>query len=237
VDNHPTKFLLRIEIMKQIYKSFDSFAIEYDFMASLQRKNDFFLNNLSRNKNSVLDIGCGSGILAFDLAKHYEKVVAIDISPEMLDIAKLKRSAVNIQYLLMNAENLILDEKFDLITSANTFHHLENLPATLPAIKKLLKPGGKVVLLDNVSEVETPATIVYIYSAVRDFLPDWMKYGWRKAWRLFKFRTSRPWLGHLATDKYLSVQKFKEIYSGHFPNCYLTKMGCFIGMIWENYPN
>ena len=158
--------------MKQIYKSFDSFATEYDFMASLQTKNDFFLNNLSRNKSSVLDIGCGSGILAFDLAKYYEKVVAVDISPEMLEIAKLKRSAPNIQYLFMDAENLILDEKFDLITSANTFHHFRNLPNTLQTIKKLLKPGGKVVLLDNVSEVETPATIVYICSATRDFLPD-----------------------------------------------------------------
>lgn len=221
--------------MKQIYKSFDSFATEYDFMASLQRKNDFFLKNLSRNKNSVLDIGCGSGILAFDLAKYYEKVVAVDISQEMLEIAKLKRSAPNIQYLLMDAKNLMLDEKFDLITSANTFHHLENSLTTLQTVKKLLKPGGKFVLLDNVSEVETPSTIVYICSAAQDFLPDWMKYGWRKAWRLFKFKTSRPWLGHLATDKYVSAQKFREIYGSNFPNCYLTKMDCFMGMIWENY--
>lgn len=234
MDNHPTKFFLRVEIVKLIYQSFDSFATEYDFMASLQRKNDFFLKNLSKNKNVVLDIGCGSGILAFDLAKYYENVVAVDISQEMLDIAKAKRSAPNIKYLLMDAENLTLDENFDLITSANTFHHLENLPATLQRIKKLLKPGGKVVLLDNVSEVETPSTIVYISSAVQDFLPDWIKYGLRKAWRLFKFRTSKPWLGHLATDKYLSVQKFKEIYGSYFPNCYLTKMGCFMGMIWTN---
>ncbi|MFB2833743.1 class I SAM-dependent methyltransferase [Floridanema evergladense] len=148
--------------MKLVYQRFDSFAAEYDFMASLQPKNDFFFNNLSRNRSAVLDIGCGSGILAFELAKHYQKVVAIDICQEMLDIAKVKRSAANIQYLLMDAENLTLDEKFDLITSANTFHHIQKLPATLQKITKLLKPGGKVVFLDNVLQVETPATIVYV---------------------------------------------------------------------------
>lgn len=220
--------------MNLLYQRFDSFATEYDFMASLQSKNNFFLNNLSNNKSAVLDIGCGSGILAFDLAKYYQNVVAVDISPEMLEIAKIKRSAPNIQYLLMDAENLILDKKFDLITSANTFHHLQNLPATLQTIKKLLKPGGKIVLLDNVSEVETPATIVYIWGAMRDFFPDWMKYGLRIAWRLFKFRTSKAWLGHLATDKYLSAQQFKEIYGSYFPNCYFIKVSCFMGMIWMN---
>jgi ubiquinone/menaquinone biosynthesis C-methylase UbiE len=220
--------------MKLVYERFDLFATEYDFMASLQSKNDFFLKNLSRNRSAVLDIGCGSGILAFELAKYYQKVVAIDISQEMLEIAKVKRSAPNIQYLLMDAENLILDEKSDLITSANTFHHLQNLPATLQTIKKLLNPGGKIVLLDNVSEVETPATIVYIWSAMGDFFPDWMKLGLSTAWRLFKFRTSQPWLSHLATDKYLSPQQFKEIYGSHFPNCYFTKLGCFMGMLWKN---
>ncbi len=62
--------------MKLAYQGFDSFAAEYDFLTSLQSKNDFFIKNLSHNKSAVLDIGCGSGILAFELAKYYEKVVA-----------------------------------------------------------------------------------------------------------------------------------------------------------------
>jgi len=213
---------------------FDSFAIEYDFMASLHKRNDFFLSNLSKNRSAVLDIGCGSGILVFELARHYEKVVGIDICQSMLEIAKTKRSTSNIQYILMDAKNLVLNEKFDLITSASTFHHLQNLPATLQAIKKLIKPGGKIVLLDNVSEVETPDKIVYIIGAIKDFFLDWFTYGFATAYRLFKFRISKPWLSHLASDKYLSEQQFKAIYSSQFSNCYLTKLGCFMGMIWEN---
>jgi ubiquinone/menaquinone biosynthesis C-methylase UbiE len=220
--------------MELDYQRFDSFAIEYDFITNLEKKNSFFLNNLSDEKTAVLDIGCGSGILAFDLAQYYQNVVAIDICQEMLDIAQVKRFAPNIKYLLMDAENLVLDEKFDLITSANTFHHFQNLPAALQRIKELVKPGGKIVVLDNVAEVETPATIVYIFSAIQDFFPDWMKYGLATAYRLFKFRTSKPWLGHLATDRYLSAQQFKALYGSHFPNCSLTKVGCFMGMMWIN---
>lgn len=217
-----------------LYQRFDSFAIEYDFMATLLHKQDFFLRNLSNRKSAALDIGCGSGILAFELSKHYDSVVGVDISHEMLAIAQAKRASPNIEYFYMDANYLELNKKFDLITSSTTFHHLENLPATLQTIKKLLNPGGKIVLRDNVSKVQTPSTIVYIIGALQDFLPDCLKYDFFKAIRLFKFRISKPWLRHLASDKYLSEQQFKEIYEIVFPNCSFIKMGCFMGVIWEN---
>lgn len=202
-------------------------------MASLLNKPEFFVNNFSAKRNAVLDIGCGSGILAFELAQHYDMVVGIDISLEMLAIAKTKRAASNIEYICMDADRIVFDRQFDLIVSSATFHHLKNLPATLEKLKTLLNPGGKVVLRDNVSEVETPATIVYIIGAFQDFLPDCLKYGLGTAWRMFKFRTSQPWLNHLASDKYLSEGQFKEIYGRIFPHCRFTKLGCFMGVIWE----
>lgn len=220
--------------MTRIYEPFDSLATEYDFLATLLSKNDFFTANLSTRKGGALDIGCGSGILAFELAKYYDTVMGIDISENMLALARQKRVAPNIQYIHMDANKLVLDRGFDLITSAATFHHLQNLPSTLQAIKELLNPQGKVVLLDNVSEVETPATIAYLIGAIKDFIPDWSKYGFRNALRLFKFRTSPPWLRHLASDRYLSEQRFKEIYSLVFPGCSFTRLGCFMGVIWES---
>ena len=219
--------------MTRVYEPFDSFATEYDFQANLLSKNNFSTANLSHFKGAALDIGCGSGILAFELAKHYATIVAIDISKEMLALAQQKRSAPNIQYIHMDADHLSLDRKFDLITSSGTFHHLQNLQSTLQAIKELLNPQGKVVLRDVVSEVETPATIVYLLGAAKDFIPDCLKYGVRNAWRLFRFRTSPPWLRHLASDKYLSEQQFKEVYSSVFPGCSFTREGCFMSMTWE----
>jgi len=213
---------------------FDAFATEYDFAATLQNQNDFFTNNLSASKGAALDIGCGSGILAFELAQYYDNVVGVDLSAKMLEIASQKRSAPNIEYIQMDASQLAIDRKFDLIVSAATFHHLPNLPAALDAIKKLLNPHGKIVFVDNISEVETPATIGYILGAARDFKPDCSTYGFRNALRLLKFRLSPGWLKHLASDRYLSERRFRKIYGRCFPGCYFVKLGCFMGVIWEH---
>ena len=212
---------------------FDAFATEYDFVASLQNQNDFFTKNLSASKGAALEIGCGSGILAFELAQYYDNVVAVDLSEKMLAIASQKRSAPNIEYIQMDASQLAIDRQFDLIVSAATFHHLPNLPAALDAIKKMLNPHGKIVFIDNISEVETPATIGYILGAARDFIPDCSTYGFRNALRLLKFRLSPGWLKHLASDRYLSERRFRKIYSRCFPGCYFVKLGCFMGVIWE----
>ena len=216
--------------------AFDSFATEYDFFATLQSKNDFFTKNLSASKGTALDIGCGSGILASELAKYYDRVVAVDLSEKLLDIARHKHPAPNIEYIQMDVSSLeeLEDSKFDLIVSCSTFHHLKHLPTTFQAIKILLNPHGKVVFLDNVSEVETPAIIGYIIGAARDFIPDCSKYGFRNASRLLKFRLSPSWLKHLASDRYLSEGRFKKIYGRYFPGCYFVKLGCFMGVIWEH---
>ena len=213
---------------------FDAFATEYDFAATLQNQNDFFTNNLSASKGAALDIGCGSGILAFELAQYYDNVVAVDLSAKMLDIARQKRSAPNIEYIQMDASQLAIDRQFDLIVSAATFHHLPNLPVALDAVKKMLNSHGKIVFLDNISEVETPATVGYILGAARDFMPDCSTYGFRNALRLLKFRLSPGWLKHLANDRYLSERRFRRIYSRCFPGCYFVKLGCFMGVIWEH---
>ncbi|MEG3910707.1 methyltransferase domain-containing protein [Microcoleus sp. w2-18aC6] len=213
---------------------FDAFATEYDFAATLQNQNDFFTNNLSTSKGAALDIGCGSGILAFELAQYYDNVVAVDLSAKMLAIASQKRSAPNIEYIQMDASQLALDRQFDLIVSSATFHHLPNLPVALDAIKKMLNPHGKIVFLDKISEVETPGTIGYILGAARDFRPDCSNYGFRNALRLLKFRLSPGWLKHLASDRYLSERRFRKIYGRCFPGCYFVKLGCFMGVIWEH---
>jgi len=221
--------------MSAANNSFDSFASEYDFMASLNPNRDnLFISNMPEAKGAALDIGCGSGILTLELAQYYETVVGIDVSEEMLAIAKQKRSNPKIKYILMDAEQLSLNQKFDFIVSANTFHHLNDLPETFEALRKLLKSNGRVVLSDIISKVETPVTIVYLIGAVKDFVLETFKYGGSNALRLFRFRTSRSWLRHLSSDKFLSEQSFKEIYSHSFPDCSFIRQGIFMSMIWDN---
>jgi len=214
-------------------RQFDQVAEEYDFVNSLLNDYTFFVSNLSLDKGRALDIGCGSGLLVDKLANYYDEVVGIDISDQMLEIAKYKRQKSNTVYLNMDAEHLNFKGKFDMIVSRTTFHHLNNIPSVIKQMKGLLNDGGKIVILDNVSEVETPAAYVYILGAILEFLPHCFKFGVKNAIRIFKHNTSRPWLEHLATDRYLSEQKYYDLYKKLLPNCEFQKMGWAMGIIWE----
>ena len=217
-----------------VNEQFDKVAEEYDFVNELFNNNDFFISNMSSQRSTVLDIGCGSGILALELSKHYKEVIGIDISEQMLSFANLKRNRENIRYNNMDANKLNFDKRFDFVVSRATFHHLSDIPNVLNKIKTLLNKGGKIVILDNVSEIETPATYGYILGALSEFVPNCFKYNINTSIRVFKHSTSKHWLEHLASDKYLSEQRYKEIYGQYLPNCIFIRMGCFMGIIWEN---
>src|SRR5690625_5726970 len=80
---------------------------------------------MSPKKGRALDIGCGSGLLVEKLASYYAEVVGIDISDQMLEIAKYKRQRSNTVYLNMDAEHLNFKEKFDMIVSRTTYQTLD----------------------------------------------------------------------------------------------------------------
>ena len=204
---------------------FDKVAKEYDFVNNLLNDYTFFISNLPSHRGRALDIGCGSGILAERLSTYFGEVVGIDISNEMLEIAKNKCQSTNTTYINMNAENLIFTEKFDYIVSRTTFHHLRDIPNVINNLKELLNEDGKMVIFDNVSEVETPPTYVYIVGAIQEFFPHCFKYGVKNAVRVFKHSTLKSWLEHLAKDKYLSEQKYYDVYGKLLPNCKFQKMG------------
>ncbi|GIP35344.1 class I SAM-dependent methyltransferase [Paenibacillus sp. J2TS4] len=212
---------------------FNKVAEEYDFVNTLLNDNSFFMSNLPLQRRRALDIGCGSGILVDELSSHFDEVTGIDISDEMLEIAKEKRQRSNTSYLNMDADNLILDGKFDLIVSRTTFHHLNSIPSVISKMKELLNSSGRIVILDNVSEIETPATYVYILGAILEFIPHCRKFGLKNAIRVFKHNTSKSWLEHLSSDKYLSEQGYHDLYGKLLPNCRFQRLGWAMGVVWE----
>lgn len=216
--------------MNTTKRQFDQVAEEYDFVNSLLNDHTFFVSNMSLGKGRALDIGCGSGLLVDKLASYYDEVVGIDISDQLLNLAKVRRQRSNTAYLNMDAAHLSFKEKFDFIVSRTTFHHLNNIPNVIKQMKGLLNDGGKIVILDNVSKVETPPTYAYILGAIQEFLPHCYKFGVKNAVRVFKHNTSKPWLEHLASDKYLSEQKYYDVYGQLLPNCRFQKMGWAMGL-------
>jgi SAM-dependent methyltransferase len=93
---------------------------------------------------NVLELGCGTGYFTRELARSGADVVAIDVSPELLEIAKANCSASNVHYEIQNAYALSYrDDVFDSVVGSSVLHHLE-IEEALREIYRVLKPSGTI---------------------------------------------------------------------------------------------
>ena len=93
---------------------------------------------------SVLELGCGTGYFTRELARSGADIVAIDVSPELLEIARANCCAPNVRYEIQNAYALSYpDQMFDSVVGSSVLHHLE-IEEALREIHRVLKPGGTI---------------------------------------------------------------------------------------------
>ena len=93
---------------------------------------------------TVLELGCGTGTFTRELARSGADVVAIDVSPELLEIARANSSAPNVQYQIQNAYALSYAEgMFDSVVGSSVLHHLE-IKEALGSMYRVLKPAGTI---------------------------------------------------------------------------------------------
>jgi SAM-dependent methyltransferase len=93
---------------------------------------------------TVLELGCGTGYFTRELARSGADIVAIDVSPELLQIAKANYSAPNVRYEIQNAYELSYsDAVFDSVVGSSVLHHLE-IEEALREIYRVLKPSGTI---------------------------------------------------------------------------------------------
>jgi SAM-dependent methyltransferase len=93
---------------------------------------------------TVLELGCGTGSFTRELARSGADVVAIDVSPELLEIARANCSEPNVQYQIQNAYALSYSEGvFDSVVGSSVLHHLE-IEKALRDVYRVLKPGGTI---------------------------------------------------------------------------------------------
>jgi ubiquinone/menaquinone biosynthesis C-methylase UbiE len=110
-------------------------------------------------KAAVLDLGCGAGHATFAVAPHAASVTAYDLTPEMLAVVEREAAArelPNIATVQGMAEELPFPEAhFDCVISRYSAHHWHDVPAALREVRRVLKPGGRVLLIDTAGG-ETP---------------------------------------------------------------------------------
>ena len=154
--------MLELQNKKEIQIMFDRFAWRYDFLNHLfsinidklwRRKAANELRGLSLGK--VLDVATGTADMALILQKHLnpEYIVGVDISQGMLDIGrrKIEKKGLERQISLKysDSEALPFDgQTFDAVTVAFGVRNFEHIEKGLSEMNRVLKIGGKVVVLE-----------------------------------------------------------------------------------------
>jgi SAM-dependent methyltransferase len=97
----------------------------------------------------VLDFGAGTGLIASKLAPHVGQLLAVDVSPAMLEqLAAKPELAGKVRIFCQDITVAPLSERVDLIVSAMAMHHVEDTAALARALFAHLVPGGRVALAD-----------------------------------------------------------------------------------------
>jgi 2-polyprenyl-6-hydroxyphenyl methylase/3-demethylubiquinone-9 3-methyltransferase len=102
------------------------------------------------NEAQVLDVGCGGGILSESMARAGARVLGIDLSQAVLDVAHLHalESNIGVDYRSVAAEELAQQQPadFDLVTCMEMLEHVPDPAASLAALGELTKPGGDIIV-------------------------------------------------------------------------------------------
>lgn len=111
-------------------------------------------------EKSVLDLGCGAGGMSkYFVEKGASKVLALDISKNMITHAKEINSDEKIQYKVLGMEDIAkIKEKFDVVFSSLAFHYVKDFGKLMQDISKLLKPNG-ILLFSQEHPVATAVVL------------------------------------------------------------------------------
>jgi 2-polyprenyl-6-hydroxyphenyl methylase/3-demethylubiquinone-9 3-methyltransferase len=101
-------------------------------------------------EKQILDVGCGGGILSEAMARGGARVLGIDLSQAVLEVAELhaQEAKVVVEYRAVAAEDLALERPgaFDAVTCMEMLEHVPDPAATLAALAALVKPGGDIIV-------------------------------------------------------------------------------------------
>lgn len=159
---------------QQVEEMFDSISERYDFLNHVLSMNidkgwrkQVVKIAAAENPKQILDVATGTGDLAIALTKaNPEKITGIDISNGMLEVGRKKIAGKELSPIITlqqaDSENLPFeDNSFDIVTVAFGVRNFENLEKGLSEIRRVLRPGGKALVLEFSQPTGFPFKQVY----------------------------------------------------------------------------
>jgi ubiquinone/menaquinone biosynthesis C-methylase UbiE len=136
-----------------------------------------------RPTDRVLDVATGTGHTAFAFAPHVREVIATDITPEMLsegEKLKVECGMQNVEFRMADAHDLPFeDESLDVVTCRRAAHHFTDIHRALREMKRVLKPGGRLVIDDRsvpeddfVDATLNHLDVLHDHSHIREYRPS-----------------------------------------------------------------
>lgn len=115
---------------------------------------------VSSDNCSCIDIGCGAGNISLQMARYGANVIGVDLCEESIRIANLAKENAkssikgSLDYKIANALDIKLpDNSIDAIIMVATIHHIPDASNYIEKVYKMLKPGGKLIILDHNSNL------------------------------------------------------------------------------------
>ena len=130
---------------------------------------------------SILDIGCGGGLLSEPMSRMGAKVVGIDASKKNINVAKYhaKKNKLKIDYICSYPENLKKNKRFDVILNMEIVEHVEDLKLFIKETSKLLKKDGLMFIATLNKTLKS-----YVFAIVgAEYILRWLPIGtheWEK---------------------------------------------------------
>ncbi len=166
----------------KVNELFAKIAPRYDLINDVQ---SFGLHRVWKNRlvklaetkpnEHALDLCCGTGDLAFSLAKKGARVTGLDFNQEMLQVAAAKsrsvRTASEIEFIRGDAQQIPFPENtFDLLTIGYGLRNLSDLDAGLRDMLRVTRPGGRLLALEFGKPDNAAWRTVY-FGYLKTFLP------------------------------------------------------------------
>jgi ubiquinone/menaquinone biosynthesis C-methylase UbiE len=181
---------------------------------------DYLMLHLPPRPENALEIGCGRGAFTRLLASRARSVVALDLSPEMIRLAKAHSVGYrNIEYRLGDVMQISLPAaEFDCIVSIATLHHLPP-EQTFLKMKGALKPNGTLIIHDLFADDgildRGMSALAYPVSAARRF--------WKTGRTRMPREVREAWAEHGKSEVYLTLAEVREMCRQYLPEALVKR--------------